>query len=187
MSATEHATRRKIDGWTTREGQVIAWADIDDRHLLNIVRMLTRAVRKYTANIARPDEEIVEHYARRLEANGEGYYAADLRRRNPLGKARTATTFRLLLAAERTKTRKTLCIALDEVEYRGLLPTLDDLRVAWDRACEAGAADDPKQRPWCLIELWVGFRGESTLSPEWQLANAGLTGATASTTPAPHA
>jgi hypothetical protein len=34
------------------------------------------------------------------------------------------------------------------------------LRVAWDRACALGRESEP----WCLVELWVEFNGESTVS-----------------------
>lgn len=95
--------------WATKDGRVLAWSDIDDRHLWNIVRMRVREVRAYR-KLARSD----------------------------------------------------------------LLPTVEDLRVAWDRACGGNGglnhADDPEKRPWCLVELWVGYRGVPTTTPEWLAA-----------------
>ena len=67
--------------------------------------------------------------------------------------------------------RLRLSFVIDELAHRGLLPTSAELHVAWDRACGGAGgpdiADDPEKRPWCFVELWVAFRGESTLSPEY--------------------
>ena len=77
--------------------------------------------------------------------------------------------------------RATLTDAVDECAWRGILPTADDLRVAWDVACSRGHVDsdgkpreivhvcagpvrEGEERPtWVergprdLVELWVGY------------------------------
>lgn len=72
--------------------------------------------------------------------------------------------------------------AIDECAWRGILPTVDDLHIAWDRACARGHVDihtaEPltirhtcagpvregderpmwvEQGPRDLVELWVGY------------------------------
>lgn len=46
--------------------------------------------------------------------------------------------------------RRLWCVTLDEVARRGLLPTLDDLRVAWDACLNAGYDQVPS-----LLDVWV--------------------------------
>jgi hypothetical protein len=48
--------------------------------------------------------------------------------------------------------------AVDELDFRGLLPTVEDLRVAWDVACGGQGGPDIERRPWCLVELWTKYR-----------------------------
>lgn len=65
---------------------------------------------------------------------------------------------------QRSRARRQLSIAVDEVAWRGLLPTLDELRVSWDRAhsreqlSDKIKRDDPMTGPWCLVDLWVGYQ-----------------------------
>jgi hypothetical protein len=100
-----HEARRHKEGWTTREGEFIRWADIDTRHLWNVVRMQARAARKMTRMAEEPTDERVFRKA--------------------------------LLRMEARRKRLAVGIALDELDFRGLLPTIADLHVAWDRACGA--------------------------------------------------
>jgi hypothetical protein len=76
--------------------------------------------------------------------------------------------------------RPQMLAAFAELARRDLLPTVEDLRVAWDRACGGNGgpshADDPEKRPWCLVELWVGYRGVPTFTPEWLAAQRTATG-----------
>lgn len=160
--------------WTTRDGVKIAWSDLDDRHLWNIVRLLTRDARMHTRAAERSDAEMHRARIERFEAAGDLLSVQYLRRRGVENSAASYRITRRMHRADAHSKRRALSLAVDEVARRGLLPTVDDLRVAWDRACGGdggpNVADDPVKRPWCLVELWVGFRGVSTFTPEWLAA-----------------
>jgi hypothetical protein len=149
--------------WKTADGRVLAWTDIDDRHLWNIVRMLTRNARSLTQAQKLSNEKIRQLIRAREELPSDEYIS-----RHEITDERTLYR----IAAERK--RAALSLAVDEVARRGLLPTVDELRVAWDRVCGGDGgldiSDDPEHRPWCLVGLWVGFRGVSTTTPEWLAA-----------------
>lgn len=161
-----HAQRRRVDSWTTNDGRVIAWADLDERHLWNIVRMLVRQARKFVRSAARTDVEINEALANRCTSPEA---AERVRKRGRRRVATVARVHREAMQKRAAKKRRDISIAIDELAHRGALPDLDDLRAAWDRACGGDGgpndADNPERRPWCLVELWVGYRGASTLSP----------------------
>lgn len=110
--------------WTNRDGVAIAWSDLDDRHLWNIVRMLTRRIREMVALHTGPAEPLNEWLRQRLAAWD---WLATNERRDVRRRARR--DMRKLVAASRAS----LSQAVDEVARRELLPTVDDLRVAWDR------------------------------------------------------
>lgn len=56
--------------------------------------------------------------------------------------------------------------ALDECEWRGILPTVDDLRVAWDVACSRGHVDD-EGRPREIVHVCAGPIREGEERPTW--------------------
>lgn len=154
--------------WTNRDGVAIAWSDLDDRHLWNIVRMLTRDARSLARAQRLSNEKIRQLIRAREELLSDEYIS-----RREVAEAR----YGWRVSAQRK--RATLSLAVDEVARRGLLPTVDDLRVAWDRVCGGdggpNVATDPAKRPWCLVELWVGFRGVPTFTSEWLAAQRQLT------------
>jgi hypothetical protein len=133
---------------------------LDDRHLWNIVRMLTRDARSLTRALKLSNKKVRQMIRAREELPSGEYIS-----RREIAETR----YGWQVSAQRK--RAALSLAVDEVSRRGLLPTVDDLRVAWDRACGGAGgpnvADDPKKRPWCLVELWVGFRGVPAVSAEW--------------------
>jgi hypothetical protein len=62
-----------------------------------------------------------------------------------------------------TYRRLQLSLILDELDWRGLLPSKDDLCVIWDQAQAKGLVSDPIFRgfsstgPWCLLDLWLRY------------------------------
>jgi len=159
------------DVWITKDGEHIPWSELTDRHLLNIVRLLTRLMRAYRREMALPWDELNKVILSCVpEARRSRRFVRTLTDNEP-DAARWRQAWRHAIRREvRTLTKK-VARAFAEVEARGLMPTQADLHVAWDRVCGgAGGEDlseDPAKRPWCLVELWVGFRGESTLSDEY--------------------
>jgi hypothetical protein len=151
--------------WTTKNGEKIAWADIDDRHLWNIARMLVRKIREKVKLCTGPAETLNEWLRVRL---------AIWEQLNSIERAAMRRHARRDMRKLVAVSRASLSQAIDELTRRGLIPTTEDLRVAWDRACGGAGgpnhADDPEKRPWCLIELWVGYRGVPTFTPEWLAA-----------------
>lgn len=153
--------------WKTADGRTLAWSDIDDRYLWNIVRLLVRRVRQCQRLIEGTAEQLDAHIASSLDAKTLAKWNdADISVRK-----RTRRDVR-----RRSRKALKLCLvhlptAFDEVTRRSLWPTIDDLHVAWDRVCGGDGGPDLSQdnerRPWCLIELWVGFRGVPTYTPEW--------------------
>jgi hypothetical protein len=91
--------------WRTTDKRDLSWAEISDRHLWNIVRLLTRRVRDRR-------ELLAISQRLRMTATAHGLPAI-------LGASRLA-----------------LCAAIDELDYRGLLPTPAML----ERACAAHLA-----------------------------------------------
>lgn len=178
---TEHECRRITEHWTTKDGERIAWADLETRHLWNIARLLVRVVRDWqslcdNSDFLRADwlRRMERAHAHMVERHPErvARITAQRDRFREIIATADLTTYRNKTRGSLVRSRREFACAVDELSYRGVLPTWDDLRVAWDRACAAGAVDDPERRPWCLIELWVGFSGEPTTSAEWEARQA---------------
>jgi hypothetical protein len=104
--AAHEAIRHNVS-WLTRDRRHLSWAEIGDRHLWNIVCLLTRPYRDLLA--CKPSRVIGTPRASRLA----------------------------------------LCAAIDELDYRGLLPTLAML----ERAC--AALGDTAPRTW--LEAWPAW------------------------------
>lgn len=161
--STRHDLRRITEYWRTRDGQSIRWADLETRHLWNIARMLVRQCRHELRLSEAPRRVFDQQWMRKRLGSAWLLYTEQ-------DKEALRRSARGAMRRRAFEHRAKLTTAIDEINYRGALPTWDALRVAWDRACGGdggpNVADDPEHRPWCLIELWVGFRGEPTTSAE---------------------
>lgn len=157
--------------WKTADGRTLACPDIDDRHLWNIVRLQVRRIRETVKLHTGPAEDLNEWLRLRLSVWDDVHDANELR----AFRRHARRDMRKSVAAM----RGALSHAIDELARRNLLPTAEELHVAWDRVCGGDGgpdlSDDPKMRPWCLVELWVGFRGVPTFTPEWLAEQQAIT------------
>jgi hypothetical protein len=111
--AAHEAVRHNVS-WRTSDHRRLSWAEIGDRHLWNIVRLLTRRVRACRIDAAAAIGQRVDILNMHVHAR-----------------------------------RLALCAAIDELDYRGLLPTPAML----ERACAALGANAP--RTW--LEAWPAW------------------------------
>ena len=118
LDADAHALVRHLPSWRTAAGERLSWAEIGDRHLWNIVRLLTRRVRDRRELLA-----IAQRLGLTATAHG--------------------------LPSRIDASRLALCRAVDELDYRGLLPTRRELQ----GACAALGRDVP--RTW--LEAWPAW------------------------------
>jgi hypothetical protein len=141
LDRAAHESIRHNVSWRTSDNRQLSWAEIGDRHLWNIVRLLTRRVRERRADAASCLREATH-------TDDCGPYA--LAHRRELSRRAAICSRRAQLS------QGALYDAIDELDYRGLLPTLREL----ERACER--LGTPVPRTW--LEAW----------PEWlDLEDAG--------------